>query len=195
LAVGLSLIGTRFIVIKEFFEAVGNSTKSPNGQKCQEPLVRNTRRAGSRQTVPDTFFSTRGLDLTDQSKPSPGWLRIWPSARSWNVALRTAHIAVAGALFGGHVFGVSAERLIWWLYPTLVTGAVLSVLEAYPTVSWCHEARGLCVIAKIVLLCCIPWLWEYRALILVVVITIGSVGSHMPRRFRHYSFLYRRVME
>jgi len=27
------------------------------------------------------------------------------------------------------------------------------------------------------------------------VIVLGSVGSHMPRRFRHYSFLDRRVVE
>jgi hypothetical protein len=45
------------------------------------------------------------------------------------------------------------------------------------------------------LLCLIPWLWQYRVPILVAVIVIASVGSHMPRRFRHYSLLHRRVVE
>lgn len=93
------------------------------------------------------------------------------------------------------MFGVEPERLHLWLYRTLATGAVLLALEAYPHVSWCHEVRGLCVLAKMLLLCSIPWLWVYRVPILVVVLVIGSVGSHMPRPFRHFSILHGRVLD
>ena len=115
------------------------------------------------------------------------WPRTLPRARLWNIGFRTAHIVVTGALFGGHVFGISADRLLVWLYVTLVSGAALAALEAYPSRSWFHEARGLCVLGKLLLLGSIPWLWSYRVPILVVVVIIASVGSHMPRRYRHYS--------
>jgi hypothetical protein len=117
------------------------------------------------------------------------------SARFWNITFRSAHIVVAGALFGGHVFEIPPERLLVWLYATIATGVVLAALEAYPDLSWFHEARGLCVLGKMALLCCIPWLWEQRVGILVAVFVIGSVGSHMPRALRHYSPWLRRVVE
>jgi hypothetical protein len=115
--------------------------------------------------------------------------------RFWNIAFRTAHIVVAAALFGGHVFDAPVEQLHWWLYGTIFTGSVLAVLEAYPHLSWCYEARGVCVLVKLLLLLSIPWLWGYRVPILVVVLIIASVGSHMPRRYRHFSFVHWREMK
>jgi hypothetical protein len=109
--------------------------------------------------------------------------------------VRTAHIVVAGALFGGHVFEIEPERLHVWLYATLASGGILLALEAYPHLSWCYEVRGLCVLGKMLLLCLIPWLWDARVPILVVVFVIASVGSHMPRRFRHFSILHRHVLD
>jgi len=115
--------------------------------------------------------------------------------RSWNIAFRTAHIGVTSVLFGGHVFGITAQRLLPWLYLTILTGAVLVILEAWPSWRWCFQGRGVMPIAKVLAMCLVPWLWDYRIAILLAVIVIGSVGSHMPRRFRHYSFVDRRVME
>ena len=104
-------------------------------------------------------------------------------------------MVVVGALFGGHVFDVEPDRLHFLLYATLATGGVLAALEAYPHVSWCYEVRGLCVFGKMLLLCSIPWLWAYRVPILVVVFVIASIGSHMPRRYRHFSILHGRVLD
>jgi len=36
--------------------------------------------------------------------------------------------------------------------------------------------------------------WEQRVWLLMLVLVIGSVGSHMPGRFRYYSLLHRRVI-
>jgi hypothetical protein len=120
--------------------------------------------------------------------------RVFPHARAWNIAARTAHIIVTGALFGGHVFNVDEQRLLIWLYLSIATGICLIALEAYPTCRWCYQGRGIMVFAKLLLLCAIPWLWEYRVGILLAVIAIASVGSHMPARFRYYSFVHRRVL-
>lgn len=126
--------------------------------------------------------------MTNAARSSP-WLR------GWNIAFRTAHIGVTGVLFGGHVFGMAAERLLPWLYLTILTGAVLVIIEAYPSWRWCYQGRGVMPIAKVLAMCLIPWLWNYCVPILIAIIVIGSVGSHMPRRFRYYSFLDGRVVD
>jgi len=120
--------------------------------------------------------------------------RALPYARTWNIAFRTAHIGVTGVTFGGHVFGMDVERILPWLYLTIITGTLLVIIEAYPNWRWCYQMRGVIVITKALLLCLVPWLWNYRVLILVGVIVIGSAGSHMPRRFRHYSLVDRRLV-
>jgi hypothetical protein len=131
--------------------------------------------------------------VQDEIEPSEGW-RL-PYARAWNIALRTAHLAVSGVLVGGHVFDVPATRLAPWLYATIITGAILVLIEAFPRVRWCYQGRGALVGVKLMLLGLIPWLWDYRVPILFGVIVIASVGSHMPARFRYYSVLHQRVLD
>lgn len=121
--------------------------------------------------------------------------RVLPYARAWNIAFRTAHIAVTGVLFGGHVFDISADRLLIWLYLSILTGVCLVVIEAYPSCRWCYQCCGVFVFCKLCLLGIIPWLWDYRVPILAIVIVIASIGSHMPRRFRYYSLLHGRILE
>jgi len=117
--------------------------------------------------------------------------------RMLNIALRTAHIGATSVLFGGHVFDVAKERLLLWLYLTIATGAILAAIEAYPRWRWFYQGRGAAVLGKMALLCLIliPQLWAYRVPILVAVIVIASVGSHMPARFRYYSFVHGRVLD
>lgn len=118
-----------------------------------------------------------------------------PCARAWNIALRTAHIAVFAPLVGGHVFDVPPTRLHGWLVAAVVTGALLTFVEAFPRWRWCYQGRGVLVWLKLALLCAIPWLWEFRVPLLFAVIVVASVGSHMPARFRYYSVIHRRVLD
>ncbi len=121
--------------------------------------------------------------------------RVVTAARAWNIALRTAHIAAVGVLLGGHVFGVETAQLLPWLYGTIGTGALLWVMEAYPNWrSWFFECRTATIVVKLALLCLVPFFWNYRVAILLAVLVIGSAGSHLPRKFRHYSWLERRVI-
>jgi hypothetical protein len=50
------------------------------------------------------------------------------------------------------------------------------------------------VYVKLVLLIAAGVWWEQRVLFLLLVVVVGSVGSHMPARFRHYSFLHGRTI-
>jgi hypothetical protein len=123
------------------------------------------------------------------------WPRALPYTRAWNIAFRTAHIGSTGILVGGHVFNVDARQLFIWLCVSILTGLCLVVLEAYPSFRWCYQGRGVLVFSKVLLLCIVPWLWDYRVPILFAVIVIASVGSHMPARFRYYSLVHRKVLE
>jgi hypothetical protein len=49
-------------------------------------------------------------------------------------------------------------------------------------------------LAKVALFAAVPLAWDYRLPILLAVVVIGSVGSHMPGRYRHYSVVYRKVI-
>ena len=120
--------------------------------------------------------------------------RVLPHARAWNIAWRTMHIGVSGIVLGGHVFGVDRERILIWLYLTILTGAILTIIEAYPSFRWFSQGRGVCTLSKLALLCLAAWLWEYRVAILATVVVIASVGSHMPARYRYYCLVHRRVV-
>ena len=129
----------------------------------------------------------------DGSAGTPRW-RI-PRARAWNIATRTAHIAVTSVLVGGHVFDVPKEQLLPWFSATVITGVALTFVEAFPRLCWFYQGRGLFVLTKLLLLAAIPWAWDYRVPLLFAVIVIASVGSHMSGRFRYYSVLHGRVLD
>jgi hypothetical protein len=113
-----------------------------------------------------------------------------PYERAWKIAFRTLHIVAISFLVGGHAFGASADQLRPLLYGAIVTGVGMATLEAYPSFQFIHQGWGLLLLLKLVMLCVIPFAWSHRLPILIAVIVIGSVGSHMPRKFRHYSLLY-----
>lgn len=114
--------------------------------------------------------------------------------RALNIALRTAHIGSMGVLLGGLVFEVAFESLERTLWLTVGTGLALAVVEAGARLTWLHEGRGLMTLFKLALLCTVPLVRDYRLPLLLAVVVVASVGSHMPRRFRHYSLLRRKVL-
>jgi hypothetical protein len=134
----------------------------------------------------------RATTLAHWLFPDP--VRELPHARAWNIAFRTAHLAATGVLLGGHAYNVAPDLLALPLWLSILTGAGLIFIEAYPSLRWLYQGRGLMVLAKLVLLLLIPWLWSYRLPILLAVVVIASVGSHMPSRFRYYSLLHGRVL-
>lgn len=115
--------------------------------------------------------------------------------RALNIALRTAHLGAMGFVLGGTAFGVSPGRLSVSLWLTVGTGIALAATETGLRWSWFHEGRGLATLTKLVLLCTLPLAGGHRMPVLLAVVVLGSVGSHMPGRFRHYSVLHRRVMD
>lgn len=142
--------------------------------------------AAGAATVPTAKCWTRVLF------PDPP--RLLPHARAISMAFRTFHIAAIGILLGGHLFAVPASRLLLWLYLSLVSGAGLMGIELYSSCKWLYQGKGVLVLLKLLLVAAVAAFWKQRVWLLLAVLVIGSIGSHMPGRFRSYSFLHRRVI-
>lgn len=112
-----------------------------------------------------------------------------PGHRAISIALRTAHLATFGALLGGYVFDVDPSRLLPFLLAAIASGAALMGLELASTCAWLFMGKGLTVLVKLLILSLVPLFWEHRVAILLVVVVVGSVGSHMTSRLRHYCVL------
>jgi hypothetical protein len=109
-------------------------------------------------------------------------------------ALRTAHTIAFAALYGGHVYGVSARRLVPALVATVATGVAFMGLEMYRTPLWPVQVRGAAAFVKLALVAAVAVWWDWRLLFLTLALVIGGVVSHMPGRYRYYSLLHGRVV-
>ena len=112
-----------------------------------------------------------------------------PRHRALGLTLRTAHLMTFGALLGGHFFNVEPTRLVPFLVATIASGGALLALELASTCAWLFMGKGLVVLAKLLILLMVPFFWDHRVLLLLLTVAVASVGSHMPSRFRHHSFL------
>jgi hypothetical protein len=113
-----------------------------------------------------------------------------PGLRSLRTTLRTAHIIAFATLYGGHVYGLPAARLLPALLATVVTGGAFAALECYHAPIWLVQLRGVATVVKLILVACVALRWELRVILLTAAIAIGSVAAHMPARFRYYSVLH-----
>lgn len=125
----------------------------------------------------------------------PEKARHLPGSRAWSITFRTLHLAAFGVLLGGHAFAVETDKTLPYLYLTILSGIGLIAVEMYAVgVYWLFLGKGLMVLAKLGILLAVPFLWDQRLVLLLVVVVVASVGSHMPARYRHYSVLHRRVI-
>lgn len=120
--------------------------------------------------------------------------RALPGVRPLRTTLRTAHLLAFGALYGGHVYGVGAERLWPALLATVATGAAFMALEMYRTPLWPVQIRGLVTFVKVALVAAVALWWDLRLVFLTAAVVVGGVSSHMPGRYRYYSIVHRRVI-
>lgn len=105
--------------------------------------------------------------------------------RGVRMGLRTLHIFTAGTLVAGYIFDQSAAALEPWLFATVISGFLLLATDLHASLAVLCELRGLAVLAKLVLMALVPLFWDARVLLLLIALTIGVVGSHMPRQYRH----------
>jgi hypothetical protein len=113
-----------------------------------------------------------------------------PRIRGLRTSLRTVHIIAFSALYGGHLYGVAAERLVPALIATIATGGAFVALELYSAPVWLVQIRGVATLVKLLLVAGVAAFWDWRIVLLTIVTVIGVVVSHMPGRYRYYSLLH-----
>ena len=118
--------------------------------------------------------------------------RTLPHMRVLRTGIRTAHIIAFSSLYGGHMYDLSAERLLPALIATLATGGGFMALEVYSAPVWLVQLRGVATLVKLGLVASVAVFWDWSVFLLTIVTAIGVVTSHMPGRYRYYSLLHGR---
>ena len=124
-----------------------------------------------------------------------GGMQIFRRRRFWNILFRTLHLTAFGLVLGGAAFHVEPARVTPALIATIMTGALLVMLEIHDDPRWPFLGKGLFVLGKLALLLLVPVFPGGRVPLFVAVVVLAGVGSHMPRWLRHYSVLERRVVD
>jgi hypothetical protein len=116
-------------------------------------------------------------------------------ARSFNIAVRTAHIGAMALLVGGRFFAVEHGPLRLWYALTSLTGLALLGSEASHSRHWVYQTRGLVVLAHLGAFALVAVAPRWARPALVAALVMGSVGSHLPKAVRKWSLRHRRVVE
>mgnify|MGYP006267931671 CR=1 FL=1 len=116
------------------------------------------------------------------------------TARAVAVALRTAHL-LAMAVFVGTVFAAGPDPAArTWRWLAFATGAALLVTEVTHGRDWPWQGRGVAALAHVAVLALLGVEGMERWAVAAAVV-LGSVGSHMPRSLRKWSFRHGRVVD
>jgi hypothetical protein len=100
----------------------------------------------------------------------------------------------AGVFLGGHIFHQSNAVLEPWLWVAILSGLAILLTDIYSSFAVLFEIRGFVVLIKIMLLCLIPFFWEQRIFLLVLILFIGAISSHMPKRYRHKLLFFETII-
>ena len=161
--------------------APDNNTPLQSSQNFDSPA--------QEQNLPQAVSESRWKRVLVPEPP-----RVLPYARAISIVFRTFHITVIGILLGGHFFAMPATRLFPWLLLSIISGSGLIGIELYSSCKWLYQGKGALVLVKLLLIAAVAVFWAQRVWLLLAVLIIGSVGSHMPGRFRYYSIVHRRVI-
>ncbi len=115
----------------------------------------------------------------------PDKQRDLPFRLAIRISFRTLHILSVGVLLGGHIFNIPVLTLEPWLWGAIITGTLILLTDLHSSFAVLIELRGVAILVKIALLLLIPFFWEQRVEILIFILIIGSVSSHLPKRYRH----------
>jgi multisubunit Na+/H+ antiporter MnhB subunit len=121
--------------------------------------------------------------------------RNFPFRRTVRTGLRTVHILTSGVLLGGYIFNQPTAELEPWLLATVISGILMLATDVHASAAVLIELRGLAVVIKLVLLALVPVFWDARIALLLASLVIGSIISHMPKRYRHkVLFFHRKIV-
>jgi hypothetical protein len=118
-----------------------------------------------------------------------------PRSRTLGIALRTAHIAAMALFVGALCFAAPEGSLRVWRAVTVATGCALLATEVSHSRHWIYQGRGLMVLAHVAVLGAAVLSTTLGRSATLAALAIGSVGSHLPRSVRKWSFRHGRIVE
>lgn len=107
------------------------------------------------------------------------------------VIVRTIHLVGIAGLFGGALTG-SFESV--YLTLTIVSGVVLTLMEAWSGTIWFVQLRGIALYLKLLLLLPIHLYPDMTVPCLIAVIVISGFMSHAPSWIRYFSVVHGQVV-
>ena len=115
--------------------------------------------------------------------------RDFPGRRMTRSILRTVHILGGGVLIGAYLFQQPQDVIQPWYITATLSGLLLFLTDLHASFAVLFEWRGLSIFSKIGLLLLLPLMPGFEIAILVLILTIGSLSSHLSRKFRHRLWL------
>jgi hypothetical protein len=122
----------------------------------------------------------------------PSETRDFPGKRWVNILFRTLHLMGTAGLGGGYLYGAPEADWAPYLWLTLVSGGLLTFLEAWSNGVWLIQVRGLAVLSKIFILLLLSYLGGYELETIIAVIFISGIVSHAPGKIRYFSIFHGR---
>jgi hypothetical protein len=112
-------------------------------------------------------------------------------ARAWQVGARTVHIAAMALVVGGVACGRTGRELAVPIALTVASGLALLGIDLWKSCAFLLEGCGIATLAKLALLAVGMLSPPVRLEAYLAAIAIASVGSHMPKTWRHWSLVGR----
>jgi hypothetical protein len=121
--------------------------------------------------------------------------RAFDGKRVTRITARTVHIVAMALVLGGVAYAAPPRALILPLALTIASGLLMFGMDLWKSGAWLYEGSGVAVLLKLALLGLGQMFPAARFECYLAATTVASIGSHMPKAWRHWSFLDRRVIE
>ena len=128
-------------------------------------------------------------------RPARPATRTFRGERAVKVAARTVHIVAMALVLGGVAYGVSEATMSTAIVLTLASGLLLLGMDLWKGGAFLTQGHGVAVLLKLALLGTGLSIPAARFGCYLAATAVASIGSHMPRTWRHWSFLHRRVID
>lgn len=115
--------------------------------------------------------------------------------RAIRIAARTLHIVTMALVLGGLAYAAPVTALELPLLLTITSGLLLLGMDLWKSGAWLTQGGGVTVLLKLALLMLGQWFPAVRFECYVAATAVASIGAHMPKSWRHWSFLHRRVLD
>jgi hypothetical protein len=121
--------------------------------------------------------------------------RTFPGMRVVKVCARTVHIVAMAMVLGGVAYAAPVKALALPLALTAASGLLLLGLDLWKSGACLYQGSGVAVLLKLALLALGQSFPAARFECYLAATAIASIGAHMPKSWRHWSLLHRRVLD